>query len=585
MENDIPKNPLRFGYYLTMFHKKWALLALLFVVLATAIDRSPLLILRNLTDAISTKPLNYHSIWFWAILYPLVLLAAHFCWRGSGYSGMHWFLGIRKSGYQTLYDYLTLHSKEFFNNRFAGTLTNKIGHAVDGTEMLLEKGLWNFLQLVIGLFLYIGFAWNADYRLGLIIVVWVTFFVSLNIFFAHKLQPRSYKSAEALSTLKGRIVDSLSNVSLVHEYANFTSEQKYIGNFIKKHYQKAYEHWHLSETFLMINGVLIFLFLITMISTSIYLFSHGIISIGTVIMIVTIVSFLYSQFLFMGQELRDAATYFGEAKEGLSEILQEHVITDAKDAREVKIQTGEIAIDQLNFQYEEKQIFENFSLHIPAGQKVGLVGRSGAGKTTFVSLLLRHYDINGGEITIDKQNITGITLASLRRAIAFVPQDTSLFHRSIRENISYSNPEATEDEIKKAAELSQADGFIQDLPRGYDTLVGERGVRLSGGQRQRIAIARAFLKNAPIVIFDEATSSLDSQSEGIIQDAIEKLMKNRTVIAIAHRLSTLKKMDRIVVIEHGKIVEDGLPEELLKKPHGQFKTMWEHQINGFIIDE
>ncbi|HZE87576.1 MAG TPA: ATP-binding cassette domain-containing protein, partial [Methylomirabilota bacterium] len=217
-------------------------------------------------------------------------------------------------------------------------------------------------------------------------------------------------------------------------------------------------------------------------------------------------------------------------------------------------------------------------------QKVGLVGKSGAGKTTFVSLLLRHFEIQKGDITIDEQNISDVTLESLRRNIAFVPQDTSMFHRTIKENISYSNPDATDEEVRRAAKLANANEFIESLPQKYETLVGERGVKLSGGQRQRIAIARAFLKNAPILILDEATSSLDSESEHAIQESLEKLMKDRTVIAIAHRLSTLKKMDRIIVIKSGKIAEDGNPDDLLEKPNGLFKNMWNHQIKGFITD-
>lgn len=322
-----------------------------------------------------------------------------------------------------------------------------------------------------------------------------------------------------------------------------------------------------------------------MIITAVYLFQNGSVSIGVVIMIVAIVGNISDQLLFIGQEMANVNKYYGEAKEGLEEILNEHIIVDDPYAKELILSKGSIDISSINFEYDSTKVFSNFSLHIPAGQKVGLVGRSGAGKTTFVSLLLRHYNLQSGEIKIDGQNISNVTLESLRKSIAFVPQDTSLFHRTIKENISYSNPEAELAEVKKAARLAQADEFIEKMPNGYETLVGERGVKLSGGQRQRIAIARAFLKNAPILILDEATSSLDSQSEQVIQESLEKLMKGRTVIAIAHRLSTLKEMDRIIVIDDGKIAEDGAPEELLNKSNGKFKAMWDHQVKGFIVDE
>jgi ABC-type multidrug transport system fused ATPase/permease subunit len=322
-----------------------------------------------------------------------------------------------------------------------------------------------------------------------------------------------------------------------------------------------------------------------MLGISLYLFQKGSITVGVVVMIITIVGLLTNQLFFLGQQLRDAAKFYGQTKEGLEEILTKHRIVDAPNAQNVHFSRGDIALQAVNFSYDNSSVFKNFSINIPAGQKVGLVGRSGAGKTTFVSLLLRHFDIQEGTITIDGQNIQEVTLESLRRTIAFVPQDTSMFHRSIKENISYGMPQATFAEIKKAATMAHADKFIEKLPKKYETLVGERGVKLSGGQRQRVAIARAFLKNAPILILDEATSSLDSQSENAIQESLETLMKGRTVIAIAHRLSTLKKMNRIVVIENGKIVEDGDPNELLKHPDSIFKIMWNHQVRGFILDE
>jgi ATP-binding cassette, subfamily B, bacterial len=586
MENKIPKNPVSFGIFISNFHRKWAFAALLCVVIGSTLGgRFLVIILRNLTDAIAAKPVDLTEVWMWAISYPVLLLISETIWRCSGFTGMNWFIGFRASAYERLYEYLTLHSKDYFNSRFAGTLANKISHAVDGTEQMFENALWNFIPLIIGLFWYVIFCWISDFRLGIIIASWSVFFLGINIVFSRKLQPYSYKSAKTLSVLKGKVVDSLSNISLVHEYAYVTGEKDYIKKFINKDRAAGFKHWWVSEWILFTNGVLICIFVAAMIITAIYLFQNNFISIGVVIMIVAIVGNISDQLLFIGQEMANVSKYYGEAKEGLHEILSEHIIVDRPGAVELKNPTGEIFIDSISFEYDSTKVFNNFSLHIPAGQKVGLVGKSGAGKTTFVSLLLRHYDIQAGEIKIDGQNIASVTLESLRRSIAFVPQDTSLFHRTIRENISYSNPDASFENVKKAAMLAQAHEFIEKLPQGYETLVGERGVKLSGGQRQRIAIARAFLKNSPILVLDEATSSLDSQSEQAIQDSLEELMKGRTVIAIAHRLSTLKEMDRIIVIEDGKIAEDGNPDELLKQPEGKFRKMWDHQISGFIVDE
>jgi len=585
MKHNVSKKPFLFGIYATTPHKKWAISALFFMFMATALDRFSVIVLKNLTDSITAHPIVFNAIWLWTISYPLLILCSGGIWRSSGFTGMRWFVNLRFSAYQSLYEYITLHSKDYFNSRFAGTLANKMSNAVDGTESVFENLLWRFIPLIIGIIWYIIFAWTSYPLLGAIILIWSTVFLSANLLFAKKIQPRSYEFAKSLSTLKGRIVDSLSNISVVHESAYLGGEREYIKEFILKQRNRGLSEWQLSEWMLFANNILIFIFMLLMIGTSVYLFQQHMVSIGVIVMIIAIVGDLTGQLFFIGMEIKNTTKYYGEAQEGLEEILQEHLIVDTANAKPVIFTKGAIDIDSIDFEYENTKVFKDFSVTIPAGQKIGFVGRSGAGKTTLASLLLRHFEPQKGEIRIDGQNILNVTLESLRRAIAFVPQDTSLFHRTILENIKYSSPEALDSEIKHAAKLAQADKFIEQLPEGYNTTVGERGVKLSGGQRQRIAIARAFLKKSPILILDEATSSLDSESEQAIQDALEELMKEKTVIAIAHRLSTLKKMNRIVIIENGKIVEDGLPEELLKKTDGIFKNMWDHQIKGFIIDE
>lgn len=585
MSENVPKKPFPFGIFATKPHLIWAISAIICVLLAVAIDRFTVVVIRNFTDSLTKQPLMFSEVWMWGIAYPVLSILAGVMWRSSGFTGLRWFTGFRFTAYQALYGYLTLHSKDYFNSRFAGALTNKIGNAVDGTENVFENLLWRFIPLIVGLGWYIIFAWISSPILGIIILLWALIFLWVNIKFAKRIEKRSYQFAQSLSKLKGSIVDSISNISLVHEYAYIAGEREYIKKFIKNQKDLGHAEWQLSEWLLVTNNVLIFIFTILMIGTSIYLFQNGLVSIGVIIMVVAIVGELTGQFLFIGMEIKNTTKYYGEAKEGLEEILHGHTIVDVENAIDATFSKGEIDIDSIDFEYENTKVFKDFSLKIPAGQKIGFVGRSGAGKTTFASLLLRHFDVQKGEILIDGQSIANITLESLRRAIAFVPQDTSLFHRTIKENIGYSNPKASGAEIKKASQLAQADKFIQKLPDDYDTLVGERGVKLSGGQRQRIAIARAFLKDAPILILDEATSSLDSESEHAIQVSLDELMKDRTVIAIAHRLSTLKKMDRIVVIEEGEIIEDGAPEQLMKKPNGKFKAMWDHQVKGFIVDE
>lgn len=581
----IPKNPILFGIAISKIYKKWSITALIAVFFATALSRYSVVVLLYLTNSLTATPFNSNTVVFWAATYVVIFLVSENIWRVSGFMGMRWFMNFRFSAYQSLYEYLTLHSRDYFNSRFAGSLTNKITHAVDGIQAIFERSLWNFIPLILGLCWFIAFTALSNIWLAIIIAVWSTCFLLINIWFAKKLQPTSYKSAESISILKGKVVDSLSNISIVHEYAFIDGEREYIKHYVDNSRIAGFMQWRLSEWMLVANGIFLFVFVSLMLGCSIYLFNHHLITVGVIVMVISIVGTISEQLLFLGQEIRDATRYYGEAKEGLTEILTEHIIVDAPNAAKLVSEKGAISVEDMDFNYDTTKVFEKFSLVIPAGQKVGLVGKSGSGKTTFVSLLLRHFDIQKGDITIDGQSIASVTLESLRRAIAFVPQDTSLFHRTIRENISYSNPDATEEDIKQAAKLANANEFIEKLPKGYETLVGERGVKLSGGQRQRIAIARAFLKDAPIVILDEATSSLDSESEHAIQESLEKLIQHRTVIAIAHRLSTLKEMDRIIVIKSGKIVEDGNPDELLKKPNGVFKNMWDHQVKGFIVDE
>ncbi len=584
-KDHIPQNPIQFGFFATKPHLKWAVSACVCVFIATGLSDLVVVVVRNLTDALAAPNLHISTVWTWAVIFPLLYLLSENTWRGSGFTGMRWFTGLVSTIYQILYEYLSLHSKEYFNNRFAGALASKISNVVDGMENLFEKILWKFIPLCMGLFWYMLFAGLSDWRLGAIIGLWTVFFLGINVWFAQKMQIYAFHSAESSSDLKGKIVDSLSNISLVHEYAYVAGEQEYIQKFIQKNYTAGLNQWWFSEWILTINGVLIALFLFAIMSTTLYFFQNHLITLGTVVMIIAIIGDLVGQLFFIGQEIRDAAKYYGEAKEGLKEILHEHTIVDAPHAAELNFSKGDISIKSMSFEYENRKVFDNFSIEIPQGQKVGFVGRSGAGKTTFVSLLLRHFDIQSGSISIDHQDIREVKLESLRRNIAFVPQDTSLFHRSIKENIRYSKPEASNQEVIAAAQSAQADDFIQTLPHKYDTLVGERGVKLSGGQRQRIAIARAFLKNSPILLLDEATSSLDSESEHAIQVSLERLMKGRTVIAIAHRLSTLKEMDRIVIIENGKIIEDGSPQDLLSQNGSIFKHMWDHQVKGFILDE
>ena len=298
-------------------------------------------------------------------------------------------------------------------------------------------------------------------------------------------------------------------------------------------------------------------------------------------MVVNVLGRMTEAIVFIGSMMNGFIRVYGEIEEGLDTVLEDHEIADIPEAKSLEVDEAVLEWNNVTFNYGENKVFDEFDLTIPSGQRVGLVGPSGAGKTTFVSLLLRQHDLTSGAILIDGQNIAEVTQDSLRENIAVVPQEPLLFHRTIRENIAYGKPDATDNEIMAVARLAKAHEFIKDLPLGYDTLVGERGVKLSGGQKQRVAIARAMLKDAPILVLDEATSALDSESEVAIQQALHKLMVGKTVIAIAHRLSTLREMDRIIVLEGGKIVEDGSHDSLLQYG-GVYARLWTHQAGGFL---
>jgi ABC-type multidrug transport system fused ATPase/permease subunit len=361
-------------------------------------------------------------------------------------------------------------------------------------------------------------------------------------------------------------------------------EKRHIGEHIGKQRWTHLREWWWSEWILVTNGVLLAIFMLSMFAFGMWLISAGEISVGSLVMIIMIVINLEQRMFFLGQNMTQAVSSYGQVNEGLKELLEPHEIVDRADARLLTIREAAIEFRSIDFAYRGKRVFRgDFNLRIEGGEKVGLVGHSGAGKSTLVSLLLRRFDLDGGCIMIDGQSVSDITLDSLRKAIAFVPQSTSLFHRSIIENIRYGRLDASDEDVVTAAELAQADSFIRELPEGYETKVGERGVMLSGGQRQRISVARAVLRNAPILLLDEATSSLDSISESAIQGALVGLMKNKTVIAIAHRLSTLRAMDRLVIVENGCIVEDGTHEELLSR-QGVYASLWNSQVSGFIPD-
>ncbi len=579
---EMPKKPLGFFFYAAGPAKWWAVFATFVVVLAETLGQLSYIIFQKIIDAAGTG--NTTLVILLGIGYPLVVYFIQLLWRVSGLLGMRWSTTSRAYVTEELTKYLLDHSHNFFANRFAGSLLSNMNNVIDSTGSFVENYLWTHLSTIVSLVVTCGLLMSVDTRVGLTFLVFIGVLLVLNTYLVPQKRRLSEKSAAAVTALRGHTVDVLTNMSAVRQFSMRGREFAAIKERIEYRKKRQQMNWRYSEYMLFINCTMLFLFTSGMLYFLITGWSAGSISTGQFVLVLSLVANLAGTLIFISQAFNSTAESYGEMKEGLEALLSSHEITEVAGAQKLQASGGEVKWKDVVFKYGEADVFRDFSLQIPAGQRVGLVGPSGAGKTTFVSLMLRQHDLNGGVIEIDGQNIAEVTQDSLREAITIVPQEPMLFHRTIRENIAYGKPDATLEEIERAAAMAQIHDFVTTLPEGYETLVGERGVKLSGGQRQRIAIARAMLKDAPILVLDEATSALDSESEVAIQKALRVLMEGKTVVAIAHRLSTLREMDRIIVLDKGVIVEDGTHDELLKS-EGLYARLWQHQAGGFLQEE
>ncbi|MBB4440311.1 MULTISPECIES: ABC transporter ATP-binding protein [Rhizobium] len=478
----------------------------------------------------------------------------------------------------------------FFHDLYAGQVASRLQQVASAVQQQLISAFQSIprflMQMVGSVILLSALSW----QLAVPTVIWIT----LNVLLAVRLAPifteRARRSAKRRSLIAGAITDLYTNMQMVKQFAAEDSEAGTIRGIIGKSIETQQSEQRIYRTAELTVVVLNVLHWLSILSIGFTGLVEGFVTIGEFTGAVYVLQRLSGHtftFLQMGQQIFQA---IGTIKDAMPVMTTPPTITDRPDAAELAVSRGEIRFESVRFAYKSgKPVIDDLSLIIRPGEKVGLVGLSGAGKTTLVSLLLRFYDIGDGAILIDGQDIRTVTQASLRRAIGVIAQDVALLHRSVGDNIRYGRPEATTDEIEAVAKMASADVFIADLSdgegrSGYEAFVGDRGIKLSGGQRQRIAIARVLLKDAPILVLDEATSALDSESEAAIQERLNLVMEGKTVIAIAHRLSTIARMDRIVVLDHGRIVEEGSPDELVEQD-GLFARLWKRQTGGFIPED
>lgn len=481
-------------------------------------------------------------------------------------------------------------SLSFFSDEFSGRVTTKVMQ----TALAVREVLFTVIEILPGIGVYfiaiIALAGGFALKLMLPFIAWLVLFGLAMVYFVPRLGAVGEEQAHARSSMTGRISDAYTNITTVKLFSHSKREAHFARAAMEDFKQTGFRQMRLVSQFEIVNQALVVGLILGAGGYALWLWHQGQVGTGAVAAITAMALRINGMSHWIMWQMTSLFENIGTLQDGMATLTRGPKVQDAPDATALVTRGGAVTFDKVSFNYNgERQVLTDLSLNIKPGEKVGLVGRSGAGKSTLINLLLRFYDVDSGQIRIDGQDVAKVTQDSLRSAIGMVTQDTSLLHRTIRENIAYGRPDATDAQIQAAARDAQADGFISQLSdqqgrTGYDTMVGERGIKLSGGQRQRIAIARVMLKNAPILLLDEATSALDSEVEVAIQESLDEMMEGKTVIAIAHRLSTIAAMDRLIVMDEGRIIEQGTHAQLLEK-NGTYARLWQHQSGGFLGED
>lgn len=519
------------------------------------------------------------------VLFALLNLGIVLFSRASGAALVMTGPKLRREIRRSLFSYLQYHSHRYFISHFAGSLANRIAEVSMSCMHALWTITFDFYPLIIKSVVALIILFNTSGELAMVLSLWLGIYIYVSYLLAKRCRIYSQDFAAARSLVTGKIVDSVTNVMNAKMFARRAYEEDYLTDYLNHEVDHAMRTYWYMEKLRWFQFTAAMILMVGIVSFALKIWSEGDLTVGEFSMVAGLAILLIEAARGLSRSFLEFFEYLGNIGDGVSIFIQPHDIIDKPDATHLKVNKGEIIFKQVCFTYHEGlRVFEDLSVTIEPKQQVGLVGFSGSGKSTFVNLVLRLFEPQSGSINIDNQNILEVTQDSLRENVSMIPQEPQLFHRSLMENIRYGRLDASDDEVIEAAKKAHAHEFILQTEKKYDSLVGERGVKLSGGQRQRIAIARAILKDAPILILDEATSSLDSVTEKKIQLGLETLMKGRTVIVVAHRLSTISDMDRILVFDEGKIIEDGNHEQLLRL-NGHYAHMWNMQAGGFLPEK
>jgi ATP-binding cassette subfamily B protein len=579
--------PFRFLFHYVRRHPIGHAVVLLSVLIAVVAAVMTQYGLKSLIDIVSRGPSAATNTAVWIAFGVLcgLIAADNLMWRVGGRAAAHTFVAVTGDIRRDLFDHLSRHSPAYFAERLPGALASRVTAASNAAFTVSNTTAWNVLPPCIAVLCAIILIGTVDpIMAGSLFVVAVALGALIH-YMARNGTPLHRDFAQQAAAVDGELVDVVGNFGVVRAFGATLREQRRIGGTLRAEMAARSTSLLYMERLRLIHAVLTALLTAGIIGWTLMLWQQGQATVGDIVLITSLAFGILHGSRDLAVALVDLTQHFSRLEEAVGALLVEQELPDRPDAPQFVPGPGRVTFENVRFAYPGRPpVLNGFNLTIEPGQRVGLVGFSGAGKSTVLQLLQRFYDVQGGRITIDGQDVRDVTQDSLRADMAIVPQDISLFHRTVHENIRYARPEADTATVLNAAEMAHCRGFIEALPDGFETMVGDRGVKLSGGQRQRLAIARALLKDAPLLLLDEATSALDTESELAIQSALDRLMRGRTVIAIAHRLSTLRSFDRIIVMDRGRIVDDGSPQELAARP-GPYRELLRKQHMEPVAEE